>query len=94
MSLECCESNMGFLLPGEIKLKMAPMFRSYWIQYFTCCLAIIKIPGHLNLAFGFKGNHLPDISVRNTCPKGTNSYQSSVMVQRDFSPNDNLEKLA
>ena len=34
-----------------------------------------------------------DISARNTALKGTNSSQTSVMVQWDNSPNDNSEKL-
>ena len=34
-----------------------------------------------------------DISARNTTLKGTNSSQTSVMVQWDNSPNDNSEKL-
>ena len=58
-------------------------------------LAIIKISGHSKLdSLEAKGNYLADISARNVALKGTNSSQSSVMVQRDISPNDNLEKLA
>ena len=58
-------------------------------------LAIIKIPGHSKLdSLEAKGNHLAAISARNAALKGTNGSQTSVMVQRDISPNDNLEKLA
>ena len=58
-------------------------------------LPIIKIPRHSKLdSLEAKGNHLADISTRNVALKGTNSSQTSVMVQRDTSPNDNLEKLA
>lgn len=39
-----------------------------------------------------KGNHLATISTKNTTFKEINS-QTSVMVQRDVSPNYNLEKL-
>lgn len=39
------------------------------------------------------GNHLADISARNTALKGTNNSQTSVMVQRDSFPNENLENL-
>ena len=41
-----------------------------------------------------KGNHLVDVSAKNAALKGTNSNQTSVMVQKDISQNDNLEKLA
>ena len=58
-------------------------------------LAIIKISGHSKLgSLEVKGNHLTDISVRNIVLKGTNSSQTSVMVQSDIFPNDNFKKLA
>ena len=58
-------------------------------------MAIIKIPGHSKLEFlEAKGNHLTDISARHAVLKGTNSSQTSVMIKRDISTNDNLEKLA
>ena len=56
---------------------------------------IIKIPGHSKLdSLEAKGNHLADISARNATVKGTNNRQTSVMVERDTSLNDNLGKLA
>ena len=58
-------------------------------------LAIIKISGHSKLgSLEAKGNHLTDISVRNIVLKGTNSSQTSVIVQENDSPNNNLEKQA
>ena len=49
-------------------------------------LAIIKISGHSKLgSLEAKGNHLTDISVRNIVLKGTNSSQTSVIVQSDIS---------
>lgn len=66
---------------------MATMFRNYWMQYFSAVLAIIKILGHSELEFlETKGNVLADISSRNASFKGTNSSQTSVMVQKDISP--------
>ena len=41
-----------------------------------------------------KGNHLTDIPEKTLALKGTNSSQTSVIVQRNISPNNNLEKLA
>ena len=56
---------------------------------------IIKIPGHSKLdSMKAKVNHLADISIRNTDLKVTNRSQTSVMVQRNISQNDNLENLA
>ena len=40
-----------------------------------------------------KENHLADIFTRNHAFKETNSSKISVMVQRDMSPNGNLERL-
>ena len=58
-------------------------------------LAIIKILGHSKLDFlDARVNHLADNKVRNAALKGTNSSQTSVMIQRDISTNDNLEKMA
>lgn len=55
-------------------------------------LAIIKVPGHSKLnSLEAKGNHLTDISAMHTAPKGTNN-QIFIMVQRDVSRNDDLEK--
>ena len=54
---------------------------------------IIKIPRHSKLGSQeAKGNHLAYISAGNTTLKGTKSSQTSVMVQRDISPNNNLEE--
>lgn len=56
-------------------------------------LIIIKVTGHSKLdPLVAKGNHLTDSSTKNTALKGTNN-QTSVMVQRDVPPNDDLEKL-
>ena len=58
-------------------------------------LAIIKIPGHSELdSLEARRNQLADISARPAAVQRTNSSQTSVMVQRDIFPNDNLEKLA
>ena len=57
-------------------------------------LAINKIQRHSKLdLLEAKGNHLADISARNTVCKATRSSQTSIMMQRDISPNNNLEKL-
>ena len=65
------------------------------ILFLPAILVIIKIPGHSkNLTLEVKENHLADISIRNAAPKTTSSCQTSVMIQRDISPNDNLEKMA
>ena len=40
-----------------------------------------------------KGSRLAHISTTNASLKGTNSSHTSVMVQRDILPNNNLEKL-
>ena len=56
-------------------------------------LAIIKILGHVKLDFlEIKGNYLADISTRNAILKGTNNSQTSVIIHRDISSNDILEK--
>ena len=63
--------------------------------YLPAALAVIKILGRSKLdSLEAKGNHLADISTRNAALKGNNSSQTSFLVQRDISPNDNLEKLA
>lgn len=57
-------------------------------------LAIIKIPGHAKLdCLEAKRNRLADISAKNGALKGISNSQTSVMVQRDVSPVDYLEKL-
>ena len=54
----------------------------------------MKIPRHSKFgSLEAKGNHLADVSAKNADLKGTDSSQNSAMVQRDISPNDNLEKL-
>lgn len=56
---------------------------------------IIKILWHSKLdVLEAKQNHLADISAKNAALKGVSSSQTSVMVQRDVSPVENLEKLA
>ena len=61
----------------------------------SVALTIIKILGHFNLdSLGPQGNHLVDISARNAALKGTNSRQTSVMVQKDIPPNDKLDRLS
>ena len=58
-------------------------------------LAIIKILGHSKPdSLEAKGNYLVDISTKNTSLKEINNNQILVVVQRNVSPNDNLEKLA
>ena len=58
-------------------------------------LAIIKVLGHSKLdSLEARVNHFADNSARNAAFKRTTSIQTSVMIQRDISPNDNLEKLA
>lgn len=52
---------------------------------------LLRFYGILNLTF-WKLN--ADISAKNAALKGVSSSQTSVMVQRDVSPVDNLEKLA
>ena len=52
MILECCGSNVAYfyLLLVEIKLKMAPIFRNYWILYFYLLFELLLIfQGILNL---------------------------------------------
>lgn len=95
MILKCCGRSVAFLFPLEIKFKMGKFFRNY-AMLLPAALATIKIPGHSKLnSLKAKGNHLTDIFSRNEALKGTNiSGNQSVMVQRDISQNDNLEKLA
>lgn len=53
-------------------------------------LAIIKVPGPSKLdSLETEGNHSADDSAK----KGANSPQTSVLVQREVSPNESLEKL-
>ena len=57
--------------------------------------AIIKVLRHFKLGLlEAKRNNLAGISARNATLKGTSHSQTSVMVQRDISPNDNLKNLA
>ena len=61
----------------------------------TALATINKIQGHSKLdSTRTRGNHLANISARNATFKGINSSQTSVMVQRAISPNNNLETLA
>ena len=58
-------------------------------------LAIIKVLEHSKLDFlEARVYHLADNNARNAALKGTNSSQTSIMIQRDISTNDHLEKLA
>ena len=41
MLLEYCRNHVGFLLPMEMKLKLALMFRSYQIKYFYPTLLLL-----------------------------------------------------
>ena len=62
------------------------------MQYFTSASAI-KIWGNSKHdSLETKGNHLADISARNAILKGTNNSQTSVIIHRDISLNDTLEK--
>ena len=82
---------MASLLPVEIKFKMIPCSGIIGCNV----LAIDKILRYSKLdSLEAEGNHLADISARNADLKGTESRQTSVMVQRDISPNDNIAKLA
>ena len=84
---------MASLLPVEIRLKIAPSVQKL-LNAIPAALAIIEILEHSKLdSLEAKGNHLADIFARNVVFKGTNSSQTSVMVQTDISPNENLEKL-
>ena len=72
---------------------MTLIFRDYWMQYFLPA-AFIKIPGYSKRVFlEAKRNHLVDISRKNAALKETNNNQTSGMVQRDISPNGDLEKV-
>ena len=58
-------------------------------------LAIIKIPRHSKSDYPeAKESQLTDISTSNAAVKGTDSSQSSVVIQRNISAKDNLENLA
>ena len=94
MNLQCFGSNVASLLTVEIKFKMALMFRNYWMQYFyIAILSRIKILEHIMFdSLEAKENHLADISARNAIFKGTNNSQTSVIIHRDISSNDTLEK--
>ena len=65
------------------------------MQYILpAALAIIKIPWYSKLDFPeAKRNHLVHISRKNVALKETNKNQTSGMIQRDISPNGDLEKL-
>ena len=54
-----------------------------------------KLCGHSILdSLEAKGNYFADISTKNAFLKDTNSSQTSVIVQENDSPNNNLEKQA
>lgn len=73
----------GFLTSNEGKLEMSFRSMTYCM---LCPHARLDSPEA-------KGNHLADVSAKNTALGGT-SDQTCVMVQRDVSPNYDLEKLA
>ena len=79
----------AFLASGETK-------NSLYVQELVdflslpAALAIIKVPGPSKLdSLETEGNHSADDSAK----KGANSPQTSVLVQREGSPNESLEKL-
>ena len=81
--------------PVEIKLKMVLCSGLLGETLLPATLAIIKILGHSILdSLEAKGNYFVDISTKNAFLKDTNSSQTSVIVQQNVSPNNNLEKLA
>ena len=58
-------------------------------------LAIIKFPTYSKLeCLKVKGIHFTDTSAMTVALKMIKSSQTSVMVQREYSPNDNLDTLA
>lgn len=86
---------MACLLPVEIKLKMVLCSGLLGETILPATLAIIKILGHSILdSLEAKGNYFVDISIKNAFLIDTNSSQTSVIVQENVSPNNNLEKLA
>ena len=96
MILECFGSNVASLHLVEIKFKngifVQELLNAILLQD---ALSIIKVLGHSKFdSPEARGNHLADISARNASLKEPNNSQTSVIVQRDTSPNDNLEKLA
>ena len=81
--------------PVEIKLKMVLCSGLLGETLLPATLAIIKILGHSILdSLEAKGNYFVDISTKNAFLKDINSSQTSVIVQENVSPNNNLEKLA
>ena len=81
--------------PVEIKLKMVLCSGLLGETLLPATLAIIKILGRSILdSLEAKGNYFVDISTKNAFLKDTNSSQTSVIVQENVSPNNNLEKLA
>lgn len=86
---------MACLLPVEIKLKMVLCSGLLGETILPATLAIIKILGHSILdSLEAKGNYFVDISIKNAFLIDTNSSQTSVIVQENVSPNNNLEKQA
>ena len=56
MLLEYCRNHVGFLLPMEMKLKLALMFRSYQIKYFyPTLLLLLRFWDILNLTLRIQG---------------------------------------
>ena len=85
----------GFLASNRNKIKNGPYVQELLDAILLpAILAIIKIPGHSKLdSLEAKWNHLADISAKNAALKRTNNSQAFVMIKRDISQNDSLEKV-
>lgn len=77
--------HCGFLNSNGDKIKNSPYaWELLDTMVFLDALAIIKILGYSKLdSLEAKGNHLADISAKNTALKGVSGSQTSVMVQRE-----------
>lgn len=89
-----CYGNWTFLTSNGVNIR-----KGFHVQnilnaiLLPAALAIIKVLGHSRLnSLETKVIYLTDISAKNAALKETNS-QTSVMIQKDALPNDNLEKL-
>ena len=89
------QKQCGFLISSRNKILNGPYVQELLDTIrLPLTLAIAKILGHSKFdSLEVTGIHLATISARNDAFKGTNRHHVSVMVQRDISPNDNLEKL-
>ena len=87
-----CVSKMASLLPEEINLKILNSF--LYSEIIECNTHCFSYYWNSKLdSLEAKGNHLACIFARNVALKGTNSNQTSVMVQAGIFLNDKLEKL-